>query len=209
MGIKLATIYGADAANGRLILLGSMGIDDADIRRYRTTPLIHSHPGGTTVLNSETIWMSLRALAERYPLAATDARSKPWFDTGDMISLPVTSRGSSVGTIFLVADREFPRTWAFHDVLGSVSHAVVPWILLQRDAMASVPGELPRTSPLAITARERAILSFVGEGLTNAEIANRLGYSEATVRADLSRLGRLLGLSGRREVLRKMTELGL
>jgi LuxR family maltose regulon positive regulatory protein len=50
---------------------------------------------------------------------------------------------------------------------------------------------------------------LAADGKRNAEIADELGYSEATVRADLSRLYKLLGASGRREIMMRARELGL
>ena len=47
------------------------------------------------------------------------------------------------------------------------------------------------------------------QGFSNNHVAEKLGYSEATVRADLSRLYKLLGANGRREVVRKARDSGL
>ena len=62
---------------------------------------------------------------------------------------------------------------------------------------------------MAISDRERTILDLVFQGLSNLEIADHLGYSEATVRADLGRMSKMLGVSGRREIVRRVKELGL
>ena len=51
-----------------------------------------------------------------------------------------------------------------------------------------------------VTARELDVLAAVGERLTNAEIADRLGVSERTVESHVSSLLRKLEVSGRRQL---------
>jgi DNA-binding NarL/FixJ family response regulator len=46
----------------------------------------------------------------------------------------------------------------------------------------------------SLTSREREVLHFVAEGLTNNEIATRLGIDSQTVETDLSELMQKLGL---------------
>jgi two-component system, NarL family, response regulator DevR len=49
--------------------------------------------------------------------------------------------------------------------------------------------------------RERQILSHVAQGMTNRQIGRELGLSENTVKAELSRIMRQLGLRGRTEAV--------
>jgi DNA-binding NarL/FixJ family response regulator len=49
----------------------------------------------------------------------------------------------------------------------------------------------------AMTAREREVLALLGTGLANKAIARRLGISEATVKAHLTRVFRQIGVSDR------------
>jgi DNA-binding NarL/FixJ family response regulator len=46
----------------------------------------------------------------------------------------------------------------------------------------------------SLTSREREVFHFVAEGLTNNEIATRLGIDSQTVETDLSELMQKLGL---------------
>lgn len=52
-----------------------------------------------------------------------------------------------------------------------------------------------------LTERESQIESFIKEGLTNAQIAERLGYSESLIRQETVSIYRKLGVSGRKELL--------
>ena len=60
-----------------------------------------------------------------------------------------------------------------------------------------------------LTRREREVLRRLGEGLTNAQIAIRLGMAEATVKTHVSRLLGKLGMSNRVQTAILAQELGL
>jgi DNA-binding NarL/FixJ family response regulator len=52
-----------------------------------------------------------------------------------------------------------------------------------------------------VGARERQILGHVAQGMTNRQIGRQMGLSENTVKAELSRIMRQLGLRGRTEAV--------
>ncbi|MFI7012496.1 response regulator [Streptomyces sp. NPDC050145] len=83
--------------------------------------------------------------------------------------------------------------------------------LIAEFAAAGTAAERPAAPPeLAdLTRREREVLSCLGEGLSNAELAARLDMAEATVKTHVSRLLGKLGLRSRVQAAVLAQELGL
>ncbi|MBB4688235.1 response regulator [Amycolatopsis jiangsuensis] len=70
------------------------------------------------------------------------------------------------------------------------------------------PGE-PAPGLTGLTDRELEVLRLVGTGMPNADIAGRLGVSEATVKTHLNRLMTKLGISSRAQAVVVAYETGL
>ncbi|MEV4431480.1 response regulator transcription factor [Streptomyces sp. NPDC049555] len=95
---------------------------------------------------------------------------------------------------------------------GLISPAVTRRLIAEF-ARPTPPGPAedgPHAELLAsLTRREREVLVCVGEGLSNAEIAGRLGMAEATVKTHVSRLLAKLGLRSRVQAAVLARESGL
>jgi PAS domain S-box-containing protein len=63
--------------------------------------------------------------------------------------------------------------------------------------------------PDPLTDREMEILEFVAQWHTDREISERLRYSEGTIKKDVGRILRKLGVADRRKAVRKAVENGL
>jgi predicted ATPase/DNA-binding CsgD family transcriptional regulator len=64
---------------------------------------------------------------------------------------------------------------------------------------AVVPAPVPAPKP-ALTRRERQVAELIGEGLTNRQIAGRLGTSQRTAESHVENILRKLGFAGRTQV---------
>ena len=82
-----------------------------------------------------------------------------------------------------------------------VERSLVPTLLAVQAGQVCIPppaAEAQREAP-AFSAREKEVLELVARGFRNAEIAERLGLSESTVKGHVSAAFRKLGVSSRRE----------
>jgi len=64
-------------------------------------------------------------------------------------------------------------------------------------------------NPANLTPRELEVLALLGDGLTNAEIAERLFLSEKTVAHHVSAILRKLGVANRVQAVTEATRLGI
>jgi DNA-binding CsgD family transcriptional regulator len=71
------------------------------------------------------------------------------------------------------------------------------------------PREATRANPAGLTARQLEVLALLADGLTNAEIADRLVVSPRTAEHHVAAVLTKLGATTRRDAARRATELGL
>ncbi|MYW13550.1 response regulator [Streptomyces sp. SID2563] len=93
---------------------------------------------------------------------------------------------------------------------GLIAPAVTRRLIAEFAGGGSVRAEAPDASVLeALTRREREVLGCLGEGLSNAEIAERLSMAEATAKTHVSRLLGKLELRSRVQAAVLAQELGV
>ena len=118
---------------------------------------------------------------------------------GEIASIPLRSRGETIGVLGFTCPGGLARTWETRRVVDGVVGALSLWVALQRALDTAV--DLPDRTPLAVTARQRRVLELVREGASNAQIAVLVGYSEKTIKNDLTALYRLLGATSRTDLV--------
>lgn len=100
-------------------------------------------------------------------------------------------------------------------ILRAVRKVVSGELWFERKVLeATLSRSMPRGSERAtrrdeLTDREKDIVSLIGEGLRNAEIARRLHISEKTVRNHLTSIFDKLGVSDRLKLLVHASQLGM
>ena len=103
--------------------------------------------------------------------------------------------------IFLKHDLPALLTEAIRDIAGGK-------VWLDQKVLQSTVAWQPLSSraPAPLTARERQVLSHIFEGLTNKEIAERLGTSEGSVKASIQQLFTKSGVRTRGQLVRVALE---
>ena len=71
------------------------------------------------------------------------------------------------------------------------------------------PRRTTRANPAGLTARQLEVLALIAEGLTNAEIADRLVVSQRTAEHHVAAVLAKLGTATRRDAARRAAELRL
>lgn len=207
-----AVVYGlylGVPSEDRLHLVGSAGWCDEDARAVRDIPMSLGVPVVEAAQTGSPIFMRVHNIPEIVPFACEWFERHPWRETGEVAAFPVLSRGKVFGVQYLEFSRHVERSVRNVEAMTTLGHAITPWLMMARRVMET-DGPLPAVrGPLHVSDRQRSIVRLVRDGRTNREIAESLGYSEATVRADLSHLSRMLGAHGRREVVMKAGRAGM
>lgn len=102
------------------------------------------------------------------------------------------------------ADGYFALSHGEENLVNAVRALAHGSIWMPRDVMAPIVNQLRSRNTAgetAITAAENSLLSMLGEGLSNKEMASRLGIAEVTVKTRLGRLCRKLGVRSRLQLL--------
>lgn len=75
--------------------------------------------------------------------------------------------------------------------------------------VASTNGAHPQAAAISLSNREIHVLNLVARGLSNKQIANKLGLSDKTVRNHLSRIFRKLDAGNRTQAVMNAMKVGL
>ena len=209
-GVTVVGVYLVCEERNVLTLVGSAGWTQPELAVLTEIPAdLMNVPVAMATSSSAPVIMKVRHVPEINPLACRWFESHPLRDIGEVAAFPIRSQGATVGVMYLEASVPFDRSWAGMSAMESVTNTIAPWLLIQRDRSECAPENPRRRAPLSISDRQRTIVRLVREGKTNRAIADELGYSEPTVRADLAHLSRMLGAHGRLDVANKAGRAGL
>jgi DNA-binding CsgD family transcriptional regulator len=206
-GADLALVYAARPDGRTLDLVASFGMGRRENAVYAKVTADMHLPGAETFRIGTEKWLTKEQVADTYPLAAPFFRSLP--ADGEMAFLPLRHRGAPIGFIVLGFSGPIEHTWHLRASIDGLLSATVMWVLASSALRGTANSNLTETAPLEITARQREVLVLMREDRSNREIAEELGYSVATIKADITALGHLLGASGRAEILDRAKRAGL
>ena len=140
---------------------------------------------------------TIRALLDRVPQATIVVFSR------------VESRHDVLQAIELGAAGYIPKTASGEEIVRALKLVLSGEVYLPRMLLSEAPRQgkeaasfmptdaAPRQAIANLTSRQRQVLGFLAQGMTNTKIANQLGLSENTVRIHISAILRTLDLDNR------------
>ena len=196
-----------------LVSIAHMGWPRDLVDRYSIMPLeldipaVHAvNHGGITIDDADgfgaTYMLSIddRFLAERFrERGAVSA-----------INAPLRHAGIVIGNLGFVTSRRWEDDDEGRTLLETLSHVIGLWATHPCSRAMEAPSTVgPREWSLAFTPRQREILTLVGEGLSNTDIARRLIISNSSVKQDLHQAMRALRTHSRAGAYERALALGL
>jgi DNA-binding CsgD family transcriptional regulator len=155
---------------------GSVNVFDRDLR------YLYAAGTGLTRAGLGPAMLIGQRLDDLFPAEAVD-RVRPFYTR--------TFVGETVAFTLPVLGREYAiRAWPLREANGVV------------DAIVVVADELPARPQGAeeLTPRQREVAALVADGLSNKEIARRLGLAAASVRGHVEQIMRRLGFARRTQI---------
>ncbi|MGE3541475.1 MAG: response regulator [Candidatus Tectimicrobiota bacterium] len=201
-------------------------VDDHGIMRAGLRMLLESHPGIQVVAEAVQCAEALEAAARERPdviVLDLDLGTESGLDClPDLLTTAATSRvvvltgvrdaalhrqAIRLGAVGLVRKEK-----AVDELLQAIEKVHAGEVWLESTMVASVLGEMTRTRPAqpvdpeaakmaSLTEREREVVTLVGQGLRNRQIAERLSISETTVRHHLTAIFAKLEVHDRLELV--------
>ena len=197
-----------------LDLNGTAGYTRGEVDSYWRVPLTVPTPFSRCVLEAEVVIDELEDVTKNFEALRVDEGL--WqgfmdrFGVGQVISAPIVLQGTVIGAFGGITRTK--RTWSSLDfaLLDGISSALGLW-------MTHPDAPSPRTDRLGqhgagllhVTQRQQHILRLVEVGKSNTGIALALGYSVSTIKQELQRVMRGMGVSDRAEAAARARSLGL
>jgi DNA-binding CsgD family transcriptional regulator len=190
-------IYIGEIANdGYIDLRSTYGFDEASVARWSRIPMTVDIPLTQCISKNECVLIpNPKEFFKSYP----DLKELGNIDTNWKTSLavPVQRRGA----YYLVLHGEPILSDEFEHLLRSVGNLIL--INLRGMRPQSNPPYSKSIKATGLTARQELIYNLLVHGYTNPEIAKEIGYSESLVRQETIAIYAFLGVSGRKELIRK------
>ena len=207
-GTELVTIYTANADGDGLELSGQWGLERELAHLYAQLPMDLPSPERDAFRSGVEAFVSVRKVAADYPMAASYLKAHPGQARSQAAYLPLRHRAVPIGVLGLRFPQPIQRTWHLRTTLDALTSGLTLWTLARSSTRTSAESR-KRQREIQVSTRQRQVLELARAGKTNAEIARALGFSEVTIKADLTALYKLLGASGRTDLIERATKAGL
>ena len=192
-------------SSGNVTAAGSFGLASDVVRALRRMSLWDRSPAVDAIRDGEPLVLNDRdSMVGQYP----------WLENHDGLLNPTTVWPLTLGTQRLGSlQMQFAESVS-RDAVAPVFAATAPilglYISLRSPLATPLEPERPHAAPRSgngqeeteLSPRQVRILHLLAEGLTNPQIAARIGFSDSTVRQETMAIYRFLGADGRREAVR-------
>lgn len=197
-----------------LELNGTSGYTPGEVDGYWRVPLSVPTPFSRCVREAEVIIDEIEEVTTNFEALQVDEGLWQGFmdrlGVGQVISAPILFQGTVIGAFGGITRSK--RHWNSLDfaLLDGISSALGLW-MTHPDTPTSRTDRLHRrdASLLHVTQRQQQILRLVEVGKSNTAIALALGYSVSTIKQELQRVMRNMGVSDRSDAAERARSLGL
>lgn len=194
--------------DGSLHAAGSFGLTDAAILSSKKISLWDESPISEAVRSGKPFTMcDTQALGVKYPMLTKQ---------GELllptVAWPLAVRERQIGAIEVLFSEE-PDVDALERDFAVMMPIMSLYLAMTRGGNVAVGpdfksplgiqhvGATPAPTKTHLTKRQLVILDLMARHMTNAQIANRIGYSESTIRQETIAIYRFLGADGRHQAV--------
>lgn len=125
------------------------------------------------------------------------------------VTLPFIKGGEPVGVMQVVVEAETVAIKVDNQIIETVSKLGAHYLETVGVKTDKAVGVLGDSNIDALTDRQVTILKFMGQGMTNAQIATELMLSESSIRQETVKIYRALGVKSRHQAALKARALGI
>ena len=198
MGISLGLLR----SNGNLEMLSGFGYDSQVLHGHSAIPMRKETPMTKAIRFNRLVELNNSQSFE----SAHPSFSHSMFPEGFAAAVAFPLHSVGAGILFL--EKKFRLTAELRAFITTVGSIVALEIAKRQDITPKFNGlrSAFNADTSSLTNREQVILGLIITGATNIEIASEIGFSESLVRQETIAIYNLLGVSGRKEILERVSE---
>lgn len=199
-----------DTTKGAITIEGLHGADPHVRSAYASITLDTDLPATVCYHTNSVVTAPASHMTLEFPLTATYAQTRPDPQAHEW-AFPIRYRGAVIAILGLELAGPASEPWLVRSAVATLTGPLATWAVLRIRAEQASHDYWARRSarPLTITDRQRRIIALVREGRTNAHIAEEIGFSVPTVKAEVARLCALLGAADRADLAVRAERAGL
>jgi DNA-binding CsgD family transcriptional regulator len=195
-----------------LVSIAYHGSDMDIANRYLRIPIKVLTPATHAFIGSTKVILPVGEILNQYPELRVDQDAwdlmEKQMDNGDIVAVPLIAHGAPIGAFAFLCNRQNDWNLRSTAFLDGLSAALSLWMSHPLSRAQELP-QNAQHAQLALTPRQIEILSLVQLDKSNASISAHLGFSESTVKQELQRIMKRLGVRTRKHAVERCLEMKL